>query len=112
MEELKLTGISIGYDNNLIYECANPEVMEEFKAYLDSSETKRVDRLLLWFEASGRNIFLVAEPRFFQDCNDEWLVSSEDIPGFSFKHADGRNLFDEVYENVSSALSTVNLQKY
>ena len=106
MEDLKLTGISLGYDNNLIYECSDRVMMEEFKAYLDSSEVKRVDKVLLWFESGGRSIFLVAEPKFFQDCNDEWIVTSEDIPGFSFMHRDGNNLFDEIKEQVSSYIIT------
>lgn len=106
MEDLKLTGISLGYDNNLIYECSDPQVMDEFKAYLDSSEVKRVDKVLLWFESAGKNIFLVAEPRLFQDCNDEWIVTSEDIPGFSFRHKEGNNLFEEITEQVSSFILT------
>lgn len=106
MEDLKLTGISLGYDNNLIYECSDPALMEEFKAYLDSSEVKRVDKVLLWFESAGKNIFLVAEPKFLQDCNNEWIVTSEDIPGFSFRHRDGNNLFDEIKEPVNSSILT------
>lgn len=108
MEELLLTGISIGYDNNLIYECSKPEVIEEFKAYLDSTEVKKVDKLFLWFQHGQQQIFLIAEPRFFNDCNDEWTVNSEEIPVFNFMHKDGRNLYDEIEEKVKEKLETVN----
>lgn len=112
MEEIKLTGISIGYDNNLIYECSNPEVMEEFKAYLEPSEVKRVDKLFLWLQAGSKQIFLVAEPRFLSDCNDEWTVSSEEIPSYNFRHDATKNLFNEIEERVESILKEqVHLQE-
>ncbi|HLP72037.1 MAG TPA: hypothetical protein VK155_03980 [Bacteroidales bacterium] len=105
MEKLRLTGISIGYDNNLIYECSRPEVMEEFKAYLDPTEVKRVDDLFLWFQVGAKQIFLVAEPRFFSGCNDEWTVRSEEIPPFNFKHAEDRNLYEEIEERIALLLN-------
>lgn len=104
MAELRLTGISIGYDNNLLYECSDPVVMDEFKAFLEPEEVKRVNKLLLWFETRGQHIFITAEPRIVQDCNDEWIVTSEDIPGFSFNHSAGLSLYDEIESGVCSVL--------
>lgn len=112
MEKLRLTGISIGYDNNLIYECSNPVVMEEFKSFLEPGESRRVDKLLLWFETGEMHIFLIAEPKVFQDCNDEWLVNSEDIPGFSFKHSDDKNLYDEIEARIYSVLDKARMQNH
>lgn len=96
--EIRLTGIAIGYDNNLIYECSDPEIMEDFKYYLDSTEVKRVDVVNLWFEIEDKAYFLRVEPKAVQYCNDEWVVTSDEFPVFMFTHADGRNLYDEIEE--------------
>lgn len=111
MAELRLTGISIGYDNNLIYECSNPDVMDEFKVFLEPGEVNRVDKLLLWFESDGRHIFLTAEPKIFQECNDEWIVRSEDIPGFSFRHSGDKSLYDEIESGVYSVLERARTER-
>lgn len=91
-----LSGIAIGYDNNLIYECSNPVVMEDFKSYLDSTELNLVDKVNLWYEIDNKIYFLTVEPEKFQICNDEWVVNSDEIEGFKFKHTDGENLLDEI----------------
>lgn len=111
MAELKLTGISIGYDNNLIYECSDFGIIEDFKAFLEPGEVKRVDKLLLWFDSDGQHIFLTAEPKFVQDCNDEWIVTSEDIPGFSFRHSAEKSLYDEIEYVVISVLKKIRTGK-
>lgn len=105
--DVTLTGIAIGYDNNLIYECSNPETMEDFKSYLDSTELKLVDKVNLWYEFYNRIYFLRVEPEKFQACNDEWVVSSDEIEGFNFKHSDGRNLLDEIEEQFRKSILTL-----
>jgi hypothetical protein len=98
MDDIRITGISIGYYNNLIYECSGPEAIEEFRSYLDSSEVKRLDKVLLWFASGDSNLFLVAEPS--TQGNIEWLVRSENFPEFTFMHQDGKNLLDEIQVHI------------
>jgi hypothetical protein len=99
-EEMKLTGIAIGYDNNLIYECSNPVIIEEFKAYLDSSELKKVDVVNFWLEINDKIYFLRVKPAKRQNFNNEWTVNSDEIPDFSIVHIEGKNLLNEILEKI------------
>lgn len=99
-EEIKLTGIAIGYDHNLIYKCSNDEVIEEFKAYLDSTEVKRINVVNLWFEADGKVYFLKVKPEDSSRPYDSWIVNVNDDSMFTFRHNNGKNLLDEIEEQL------------
>jgi hypothetical protein len=99
-EEIRLTGIAIGYDHNLIYKCSNDDVIEEFKAYLDSTEVKRIDSINLWFEADGKVYFLKVKPEDTAKPYDSWIVTVNDNSIFTFRHRDGKNLLDEIEEQL------------
>ena len=99
-EEIKLTGIAIGYDRNLIYKCSDEEVIEELKAYLDSTEVKRVDVVNLWFEAFGKVYFLKVRPEDNKNPYATWIVNVNENSLFTFRHSDGKNLLDEIEEQL------------
>lgn len=99
-EEIKLTGIAIGYDRNLIYKCSDEEVIEELKAYLDSTEVKRVDVVNLWFEAFGKVYFLKVRPEDNENPYATWIVNVNENSLFTFRHSDGKNLLDEIEEQL------------
>lgn len=90
--EIILTGIVIGYDNNLIYECSKPDVIEEFKAYLEPSEVNKVDVVNLWLEVEKKVYFLKVKP----EKGDSWIVTVNDVMAFKFDHMEGKNLYDEI----------------
>jgi len=93
---MKLTGISIGYDNNLIYKCNNPDALKDFKSYLDSSELKRINLIYLWYELEdATKLFLTVLPG---DSESIWKVDIKVSQSFSLKHTDYNNLLDEIEE--------------
>lgn len=94
--DIVLTGIVIGYDNNLIYECSNPDVIEEFKAYLESSEVSKIDVVNLWIKADDRIFFLKIKPEHSDYANNSWIVTINDVIAFKFNHMEGKNLYDEI----------------
>jgi hypothetical protein len=94
--EIVLTGIVIGYDNNLIYECSKPDVIEEFKAYLEPSEVSKVDVVNLWLEVDKRVYFLKVKPEKGEKSVNSWVVTINDVMAFKFNHMEGKNLYDEI----------------
>lgn len=94
--EIVLTGIVIGYDNNLIYECSRPDIIEEFKTYLESSEVKKVDVVNLWLEVDNSVYFLKVKPERKDQSENAWIVTVNDMLAFKFSHMDGKNLYDEI----------------
>lgn len=95
-----LTGISVAYDKHLLYECSNTDVIRDFRSYLDSRELQRVDRVYLWFSLGRKRMFIVAEPRIPAHYEDDWVVKSDEFPEFMITHSEGRNLLDEIEEQV------------
>jgi hypothetical protein len=93
---IRLTGISIVYEGNLIYWCTNQEIIEQFRAYLDSSELRYVGMVYVWFEADNKPYYMKVEPERSDKLKDSWFVTVNNNVSFIFTHAEGENLLDEL----------------
>lgn len=97
---ISLTGITIVYEGNLIYWCSNPEIIEQFKAYLDSTELKSVDNAYLWLVSENKDYYLKIEPERSGKFANAWFVTVNNETSFIFTHEEGRNLLDEIEEKL------------
>jgi hypothetical protein len=98
--KMKLTGISIGYENNLIYKCNNTDDLNNFKSYLDSSELKRINLIHIWYELeNNKKLFLTVLPG---DSDNIWKVDIKESQSFSLEHSDDHNLLDEIEEYLKN----------